>query len=287
MPSSSLSTAPPGCWREPGTASTGSVWTHTCRAHTSPRYRTGSGSSRRPMPSGPPWPSTTWATRSRRCAPWATGWRPTVCSPWPSGPTRCGCCPTRSTSVAPGWPTGSMGPPRRGSRTCATGLADSAPSADLPTMVAAAGLDVVATRRARLRVDEPLSDDARTFVAGYLHRCREQLTEFLDDEDLAALDVLTDADDPRSVRHRSDVFIAASRQIVIARAAGTPVRRHPTPPEAQAVGRRTVAVPGMSTVPSPSSAQTSSCTTSLVDAAHRRPGTRSRARAPPSAGSAT
>jgi hypothetical protein len=28
--------------------------------------------------------------------------------------------------------------------------------------------------------------------------------------------VLTHADDPRSVRHRSDVFIAASRQIVIA-----------------------------------------------------------------------
>jgi SAM-dependent methyltransferase len=95
-------------------------------------------------------------------------------------------------------------------------LADSAPSADLPTMVAAAGLDVVGARLARLRVDEPLADDARTFVAGYLHRCREQLTELLDDEDLAALDVLTDADDPRSVWHRSDVFIAASRQIVIA-----------------------------------------------------------------------
>ena len=42
----------------------------------------------------------------------------------------------------------------------------------------------------------------------------------LDADDLATLDVLLDADDRRSVERRPDVFVAASRQIVIARPVG-------------------------------------------------------------------
>ena len=97
------------------------------------------------------------------------------------------------------------------------GLTDSIPSTELPSMLTAAGFAVVGSRLARERLDAPLSDDARRLVLGHLQRIRGR-DERLDDEDLHALDVLIDADDPRSVRHRLDTLIAASRHIVIARA---------------------------------------------------------------------
>ncbi len=100
------------------------------------------------------------------------------------------------------------------------GLTDSVPSTDLPSMLAAAGLELVGTRLSRLRLDAPLSVDARQVAFGHLRRMRERFEEHLDDDDLHTLDVLTDADDPRSVRHRPDVFVAASRQILIARPIG-------------------------------------------------------------------
>ena len=98
------------------------------------------------------------------------------------------------------------------------GLTDSVPSTDLPSMLTSAGLEVVGSRLIRERVDAPLGDDARRLVLGHLGRIRQQLGDHLDDDDLHTLDVLSDADDPRSVMHRSDVFVAASRQIVIASA---------------------------------------------------------------------
>jgi SAM-dependent methyltransferase len=97
------------------------------------------------------------------------------------------------------------------------GLPDSIPSTDLPSMLTSAGFTVVGSRLARERLDAPLSDDARRFVLGHLQRIRGRRYERFDEEDLRALDVLIDADDPRSVRHRLDTFIAASRHIVIAR----------------------------------------------------------------------
>jgi SAM-dependent methyltransferase len=100
------------------------------------------------------------------------------------------------------------------------GLTDSVPSTDLPSMLAAGGLEVVCARLSRLRLDNPLSVDARQVAFGHLRRIREQLEEHLDDDDLHTLDVLTDADDRRSVRHRPDVFVASSRQILIARPIG-------------------------------------------------------------------
>lgn len=96
------------------------------------------------------------------------------------------------------------------------GLDGSVPSADLTAMVAAAGLDVVGARLARERFDPPLADAARQVLVGRLRRSRDRLDERLDDDDLRTLDVLCDADDPRSVLHRPDVFVASSRQIVIA-----------------------------------------------------------------------
>jgi SAM-dependent methyltransferase len=100
------------------------------------------------------------------------------------------------------------------------GLTDSVPSTDLPSMLDEAGFEVVGSRLARQRLDAPLADDARRLVLGHLERVRRQLGEGLDDDDLHTLDVLSDADDPRGVMRRPDVYVAASRQIVIARPIG-------------------------------------------------------------------
>jgi SAM-dependent methyltransferase len=97
------------------------------------------------------------------------------------------------------------------------GLAGDGPSPELPELLASADLEVVGSRLSRWNLDAPLPDDARRVVLGHLRRTREQLVDRLGDDDLHALDVLTDAEDPRSVLHRSDVFVAASRQIVLAR----------------------------------------------------------------------
>jgi SAM-dependent methyltransferase len=97
------------------------------------------------------------------------------------------------------------------------GLPGSVPSRDLASMLVAAGFDVVDSRLARQRFDPPLSATASQIVAGRVRRFRQGLDELLDGDDLHALDVLSDPDDPRSVMHRADVFVAASRQIVVAR----------------------------------------------------------------------
>ena len=100
------------------------------------------------------------------------------------------------------------------------GLTDGVRSTDISSMLASAGFDVIESRIARERFDPPLSDRAREAVLGHLRRTQGQLSDVLDADDLRALEVLTDEDDPRSVRHRPDVFVAASREIVIARRAG-------------------------------------------------------------------
>jgi SAM-dependent methyltransferase len=97
------------------------------------------------------------------------------------------------------------------------GLSGSVPSTDLASMLSAAGFDVIGSRLTRERFDPPLSDAARQVVLGRIRRARQQLDELLDDDDLRTLDVLSDANDPRGVMHRADVFVASSRQIVVAR----------------------------------------------------------------------
>jgi len=100
------------------------------------------------------------------------------------------------------------------------GLEGAVPSADVPTMLASAGFDVVDSRTAHERFDAPLPDLARRVVLGHLRRTRSNLENLLDDEDRAAIDVLTDEEDPRSVTRRPDAFVAASRLIVTARRRG-------------------------------------------------------------------
>jgi SAM-dependent methyltransferase len=99
------------------------------------------------------------------------------------------------------------------------GLADAVPSTDLTSMLTSAGFEVVASHVARERFDPPLTPAARQVVLGHLRRVRHQLDELLDEADLQAIAVLCDEDDPRSVMRRSDVFVAASRQIAVARPA--------------------------------------------------------------------
>jgi SAM-dependent methyltransferase len=102
------------------------------------------------------------------------------------------------------------------------GLSGSVPSTDLESMLTSAGFDVVGSRTVRMRIDPPLSDAARQVIVDRIDRARSHLADRLDAHDLDTLDVLADSDDPRSVRHRADVFIASSRQIVVARP-----RHHP------------------------------------------------------------
>jgi SAM-dependent methyltransferase len=97
------------------------------------------------------------------------------------------------------------------------GLEGAVPSAGVPSMLASAGFDVVDSRTVQERFEAPLTDAARQVALGHLRRARPRLEELLDEEDLAAIDVLTDEDDPRSVGRRPDAFVAAWREIVLAR----------------------------------------------------------------------
>ena len=97
------------------------------------------------------------------------------------------------------------------------GLPGAVPSSDLTSMVTAAGFEVLDVRIARESFDAPLSENVRQMVLGHLRRTRRHLEELLGHEDLEAIDVLTDPHDERAVVHRPDVFVAASRQMVIAR----------------------------------------------------------------------
>jgi SAM-dependent methyltransferase len=97
------------------------------------------------------------------------------------------------------------------------GLPGHEPSADLAAMVAAAGLEVLRDDVVVVRHDAPVVGDARRFAVEQLRRARDQLAALLDEPDVAALDVLTDPDDPRGIEHRDDVEVVASRRVVLAR----------------------------------------------------------------------
>jgi SAM-dependent methyltransferase len=99
------------------------------------------------------------------------------------------------------------------------GLPGSTESAELEDMVRAAGLDIVGSRRRRIRVDAPLDPAMRTVLQGILGRVREYVADRADPDDVAALDVLLDERDPRCLLDRPDAFVEVSRLLVVARAA--------------------------------------------------------------------
>lgn len=102
------------------------------------------------------------------------------------------------------------------------GLPDAVPSSDLATMLASAGFEVLESAVVRESFDPPLPEVTRRMVLGHLRRTRGHLDELLDQDDLEAIDVLSDPQDERAVIHRADAFAEASRQIVIARPASRP-----------------------------------------------------------------
>lgn len=98
------------------------------------------------------------------------------------------------------------------------GLAGSTPSADLAAMVGEAGFEVLVDTSVVVRLEPPLTDDARRFAVSYLERSKDgRFGELLDDDDLAAVGVLADAADPRSLHHRDDAPIVADRRTLVAR----------------------------------------------------------------------
>jgi hypothetical protein len=96
------------------------------------------------------------------------------------------------------------------------GLPNSVDSTDLVTMVERAGLRVVDQRIARVRIDAPLPTNAREWLVGNYQRAFDQFGPTMSVADKTALQTLLNANDPRSLMQRHDVFVEASRQIVFA-----------------------------------------------------------------------
>jgi SAM-dependent methyltransferase len=96
------------------------------------------------------------------------------------------------------------------------GLPESVVSADLATMVGSAGLSVLSDEIVRIRIDEPLRESERKWLVGNFRRTRDHFHDRLDPADLAVLDILLDEHNPLGIMNRADVFIEASRQIVLA-----------------------------------------------------------------------
>ena len=81
----------------------------------------------------------------------------------------------------------------------------------------AAGLAEVETRTFLLDLPAPLSSRMREGVRDHYVEWRERFGHLLDGEDIEALEVLVDAEDPRGVLHRSDVFVLGARTAFVAR----------------------------------------------------------------------
>ncbi|WP_447041365.1 class I SAM-dependent methyltransferase [Streptomyces sp. DSM 118878] len=87
---------------------------------------------------------------------------------------------------------------------------------DWPALLTAAGLRHAATRSFLLDLPAPLSEKARAHVVVDVTRRREMHEGRLDADDLATLDRLLDKDDPRSLHHRSDLFLLTAQTVHVA-----------------------------------------------------------------------
>ncbi|MDY7102910.1 MAG: class I SAM-dependent methyltransferase [Actinomycetota bacterium] len=94
---------------------------------------------------------------------------------------------------------------------------EGAPPAALPGAVAAAGLEIVAERVVRHRIDPPLSVDARQHVRAHVVRMAEMETDLLDADDRATLETLADPSSPNGILARPDVFYETSRRLLALR----------------------------------------------------------------------
>jgi SAM-dependent methyltransferase len=96
-------------------------------------------------------------------------------------------------------------------------LPHATPSSDYPTMLAAAGCELVADRVVHVQLAAPLETRARQMLLGRLRRTRQLYGERLDEQDYDALAVLTDENHPLGIMRRADAFLDASRHIYVGR----------------------------------------------------------------------
>ncbi|GAA3141952.1 class I SAM-dependent methyltransferase [Streptomyces rectiviolaceus] len=84
---------------------------------------------------------------------------------------------------------------------------------DWPTLLTEAGLRHAGTRSFLLDLPAPLSEDARAHLISELSRRREMHEDTLDADDLTTVDRLLDANDPKSLHHRPDVFLLSVQTV--------------------------------------------------------------------------
>src|SRR5947209_1370574 len=87
------------------------------------------------------------------------------------------------------------------------GLPHATPSRDYPTMLEAAGYDLIADHVAHVRLDPPLGIEVRQIILADLQRTPEIAGEWLDQQDRDAIDVLIDEQHPLGIMQRPDVFL--------------------------------------------------------------------------------
>jgi ubiquinone/menaquinone biosynthesis C-methylase UbiE len=91
-------------------------------------------------------------------------------------------------------------------------------SDDYPSMLAAAGFEVVVDRTVSMRLDPPLDHRGRELAVTYLTRMRGHVEPYADPSDLAVLDRLVDEADPGGIWRRPDALLHISRHLFVARA---------------------------------------------------------------------
>ncbi len=98
------------------------------------------------------------------------------------------------------------------------GLPGATTSADYPTMLEAAGFEVLFDRVITVHLDAPLDDRARRVALGHLKLMRKHVEPYAEAGDMAVVDVLTDEDNPAGIMRRPDALVHASRRLLVARA---------------------------------------------------------------------
>ena len=98
------------------------------------------------------------------------------------------------------------------------GLPGAAASSDYPTMLGAAGFELLVDRPLRVQLGPPLDDRARRVAFGHLQLIREHAAPYAEAADLQALDVLTDEAHAEGILQRGDARLHASRRLLVARA---------------------------------------------------------------------
>jgi len=89
-----------------------------------------------------------------------------------------------------------------------------------PALIAAAGLHPSGSRTFLLDLPAPLDRASVELVRRRFERSRETLSERIEADDLAVLDLLLDADQPDGLDQRDDVFVLTATTVHLARAAG-------------------------------------------------------------------